>query len=91
MSVEHRQSWEREHGQLQLQGPCSTGSPPPPPAPSGWLTLLPRAELTQELRKGILHLWTALPPSLCRRWPWGSSLGCLKVMVCSQPLAPAQG
>lgn len=50
MSVEHRRCWEREHSQLQLQGPCSAGSPVPP---GGWLTLLPRAELTQKLSKGI--------------------------------------
>jgi len=57
--------------------------------PGGWLTLLPRAELTQELNKGDSHPWAALLQTLCRSWPWGPSPDCLKVMVSSWSLAAA--
>lgn len=58
-----------EHGQLQLQGLCSTGTLG---TLGGWLVLLPCAELTQELSKGILHPWTALLPPLCQEVTLGA-------------------
>lgn len=37
--------------------------------PGGQLKPLPHAELMQELSKGDLHPWTALPSSLRVGWP----------------------
>lgn len=87
MSAQRRWCWAREHGQLQLQGPSSTGTPgtfsgDPVPDTGGSHCSLARVQ-----SKGVFFpLCAALQGSL---WPWGPSRG--RLVVSCQPLAPAQG